>query len=218
VGEVFCIDLKEMISEIASMKLIKRLRAFTLIELLVVISIIAILAALALPAITGALARGQMSQTVSNFRQLHFVATQIALDGSSSGDTNLAWPGDLPTKTWAYWAGIVTNGYLTPAEFAKVCSAQSVIAVSNTISVSSVPGTSRAVVGYQVSDTNDSSVVIFSSSNFTNSASPQPPLAESKPYGSKGFIVFRKGGDGAILQNSQATNTNLIGGFAATLN
>jgi len=200
------------------MKLIKKLTAFTLIELLVVISIIAILASLALPAITGAIAKGQMTQTVSNFRQLHLVATQIALDGSSSGDTNLAWPGDLPTKTWAAWAGIVTNGYLTPAEFAKTCSAQTIVALSNTISVSSVPGTSRAVIAYQVSDTNDSTVVLFSSSNFTNAASPVAPLATAKPYGSKGFIVFRKGGEGAVLQNSQATNTNIIGGFAAELN
>jgi prepilin-type N-terminal cleavage/methylation domain-containing protein len=200
------------------MKLIKKLTAFTLIELLVVISIIAILASLALPAITGAIAKGQMTQTVSNFRQLHLVATQIALDGSSSGDTNLAWPGDLPTKTWAFWAGIVTNGYLTSAEFAKACSAQTIVAASNTISVSSVPGTSRAVIAYQVSDTNDSTVVLFSSSNFTNAASPVAPLATAKPYGSKGFIVFRKGGEGAVLQSSQATNTNIIGGFAAELN
>jgi prepilin-type N-terminal cleavage/methylation domain-containing protein len=199
------------------MKLIKRLTAFTLIELLVVISIIAILASLALPAITGALARGQMTQSISNMKQLHLVAQQIALDGSTSGDTNLAWPGDLPTKTWAAWSGIVTNGYMTLADLAKMCSAPPITANSNTIVSSSVAGTSRAVIAYQVSETNDSSVVLFSSSNFTNLATPVAPLAAGKPFGNKGFVVFRKGGDGGILQANQATNTNVVGGFAATL-
>lgn len=202
------------------MKFIKNLRAFTLIELLVVISIIAILASLALPAITGALARGQMTQTMSNMKQLHLVAQQIALDGSTTGDTNFAWPGDLPaaTKTWAGWAGIVTNGYMTSVDLAKMCSAPSVTANSNTIVASSTPGTTRAVLGYQVSDTNESTVVLFTSSNFTNAATPTAPIGTSKPYGTKGFVVFRKGGDGAVLQNNQATNTNVVGGFATTLN
>jgi len=199
-----------------SVKLLKRLTAFTLIELLVVISIIAILASLALPAITGALARGQMTQTLSNMKQLHLVAQQIALDGSTTGDTNLAWPGDLPTKTWATWSGIVTNGYMTLADLAKMCSAPPITASTNTV-ISSVAGTTRALVGYAVSETNDSAVVIFSSSNFTNKATPVAPVATGKPYGTKGFVVFRKGGDGAVLQNNQATNTNVVGGFAATL-
>lgn len=199
------------------MKLLKRLRAFTLIELLVVISIIAILASLALPAITGALARGQMSQTLSNMKQLHLVAQQIALDGQTSGDTNLAWPGDLPTKTWAAWAGIVTNGYMTVADLAKMCSAPGITATSNGV-VSSTAGSNRALVAYQVSDTNDSAAILFTSSNFTNAATPTAPVASGKPYGTKGFVVFRKGGDGSILQNNQATNTNFVGGSTVCSN
>lgn len=200
-----------------NMKLIKRLTAFTLIELLVVISIIAILASLALPAITGALVRGQMTQSVNNMKQLHLVAQQIALDGSTSGDTNLAWPGDLPTKSWASWAGIVTsNGYMTISDLTKMCSASGVTASSNTI-LASTAGSNRAVIAYQVSDTSDSAVVLFSSSNFTNVSPFTAPLATAKPYGNKGFVVFRKGGDGAVLQANQSTNTNVVGGSATTL-
>ncbi|MEI8294371.1 MAG: type II secretion system protein [bacterium] len=200
------------------MKILKRLTAFTLIELLVVISIIAILASLALPAITGALVQGQMTQTVSNMKQLHLVAQQIALDGSTSGDTNLAWPGDLPTKNWQTWAALVTNGYMTVTDFAKMCSAPSVTALTNTIVSGSTPGTSRAIIAYQVSETNDSSVVLFTTSNFTNQASPVAPVSSAKPYGNKGFVVYRKGGDGGIIKPNQATNTNIIGGFASQLN
>ena len=203
------------------MKLIKRLTAFTLIELLVVISIIAILASLALPAITGALARGQMSQSLSNMKQLHLVAQQIALDGQTAGDTNFAWPGDLPTATrnWAGWAGIVTNGYMTSADLAKMCSAPSVTASSNTIAGSSTTlGVNRAVILYGVTDTNDSAAILFTTSNFTNLATPVAPIAAGKPYGTKGFVVFRKGGDGSVLQNNQATNTNFVGGSTVCSN
>jgi prepilin-type N-terminal cleavage/methylation domain-containing protein len=204
-------------STLKNMKLIKRLTAFTLIELLVVISIIAILASLALPAITGALVRGQMTQQLSNMKQLHLVAQQIALDGQTSGDTNLAWPGDLPKKEWAEWANIVTGGgYMTLADFAKMCSAPPITATTNK-AVSGVAGTDRAVLGYQASETNDSAVVIFSSSNFTNDSKPVAPVDSGKPFGNKGFVVFRKGGDGLILKVNQATSTNIIGGYVPVL-
>jgi prepilin-type N-terminal cleavage/methylation domain-containing protein len=203
-----------MISEIASMKLIKRLRAFTLIELLVVISIIAILAALALPAITGALARGQMTQTMSNMKQLQIVAQQMALDGTTTGDTNLGWPGDMATA-WAGWSTNVVSGYLSTNDFAKLLSAPVVVAPLDTTPSGLVAGSNRAIILYDVRETNDNSTVIFSSSNFTNGSSGgTAPVPAGKPYGNKGFVVFRKGGDGAVLQARQAGQSNVVGAFS----
>src|SRR6266576_3198243 len=75
--------------------------AFTLIELLVVIAIIATIAAFAVPALTSALAKGQMTGTMNNARQLYLAGYQMALDGSSNGDGNRAWPGD-------YTSGVTT--------------------------------------------------------------------------------------------------------------
>ncbi|NDG72395.1 MAG: type II secretion system protein [Proteobacteria bacterium] len=201
------------------MKLIKRLTAFTLIELLVVISIIAILASLALPAITGALARGQMTQTMSNMKQLHLITQQMALDASTSGDTNIGWPGDMPTPGWDKWATNVVPGYMATNDFAKMVSAPGVTAPLNTTPAGLTAGTKsgRAIILYNVADTNDSSTVLFSSSNFTNNTSGgTAPLKAALPYGDKGFIVFRKGGDGSILQSKQAGQTNIVGQFSGT--
>jgi prepilin-type N-terminal cleavage/methylation domain-containing protein len=206
------------------MKNLKRsLRAFTLIELLVVISIIAILASLAIPAVTGALARGQMTQTLSNLKQLHLVAQTMALDATTTGDTNIGWPGDLPTKTWAGWVTNAVPGYIKTNDMAKLLSAPG-ITVSATADLSTLqPGVAsgRAIVLYQVSETNNNNTVLFSSANFTNSPQGGAALSGSSlPYGDKGFIVFRKGGDGAILQARQvgSTFTNVIGEFAAEQN
>ena len=38
-----------------------------------------------------------------------------------------------------------------------------------------------------------------------------------KPYGDKGFLVFRKAGDGAILLPKQFNNTNIIGNMTNAL-
>src|SRR6266481_1222302 len=74
----------------------ERVSAFTLIELLVVIAIIAILAALAVPALTSALSKAQQTGTMNNARQLYLAQFQMSNDGSATGDTSSAWPGDLP--------------------------------------------------------------------------------------------------------------------------
>jgi prepilin-type N-terminal cleavage/methylation domain-containing protein len=198
--------------------------AFTLIELLVVISIIAILASLAIPAVTGALARGQMTQTLSNMKQMHLVAQTMALDATTTGDTNIGWPGDLPNKTWAGWVTNAVPGYITTNDMAKLLSAPG-ITVPATADLSGLTAgqanNGRAVILYQVSVTNNNTAVLFSSANFTNSESGGTALSGSAlPYGDKGFIVFRKGGDGAVLQARQvgSTFTNIIGEFVPVAN
>lgn len=179
-------------------------RAFTLIELLVVISIIAILAALALPAITGALARGQMTQTMSNSRQIYVSTFNMALDGTTTGDTNLGWPADIG-GTWSAWANaLVGGGYMSTNDFAKMLSAPGVIRGTNTGVGSPTPS---AINVYNVGESSPMQAAFITTANYTN---PVALSADAKPFGNKGFVVFRKGGDGLVYTPQQATNTSIL--------
>ncbi|MEP7015229.1 MAG: prepilin-type N-terminal cleavage/methylation domain-containing protein [Verrucomicrobiota bacterium] len=188
----------------------KNLTAFTLIEMLVVIAIIATIAAFAVPALTSALTKGQMTGTMNNARQLYLAGYQMALDGAANGDANLAWPGDYTAGTVTtlkdYVEKLVQNDYLKASDLAKMLSAPgaSCTAIGTTagggIVAVTLTGNSGLKV-YPVKD-NDSSNVIFSTtSNFVYGTALNNT---SSPYGDKGFVVVRKGGDGSVLRKNNA--------------
>jgi prepilin-type N-terminal cleavage/methylation domain-containing protein len=187
------------------MKHLRRLSAFTLIELLVVISIIAILAALALPAITGALVRGQATQAMSNARQLYLATFNMALDGTTTGDTNLGWPADIGGG-WGGWATSITaGGYLSTNDFNKMLVAPGVKR-SGTASVTSQDPSALTV--YNLAEASPMQSIFITTKNFVT---PGTALVNTAvPFGNKAFVVFRKGGDGLVYQGTQATNTELF--------
>lgn len=190
------------------MKLLKRLRAFTLIELLVVISIIAILASLAIPAVTGALIRGQMSQSLSNCRQLTLASYALAMDSVATGDASMpGWPG---TNSFSTWVQQLTNAGIGTNDIKKLLTASSVGPTEWPPTLASI-----AYNVYAVSDANIGEMVFLTTRNW-DASEPDALSSTATPYGDKGFVVFRKGGDGAIYTARQATNDIQFFGASTT--
>ena len=186
--------------------------AFTLIEMLVVISIIAVLAAFAVPALTSALTRGQMTGTLNNGRQFYLAAQQMALDGAANGDATLTWPGDGTFATLRpYLALLVKNDYLKAGDLTKILSAPG---SACTVSATTDPTTGAVTVAYdagtpalkvyQVKDADAANTIFAVTKNYTYDTALDPTLS---PYGDKGFIVQRKGGDASILRKNNAAAT-----------
>ncbi len=201
----------------AAKPMMKKTSAFTLIELLVVIAIIAVLAALAVPALTNALGRGQMTGTMNNARQLYLAGFQMATDGSTNSDPNLSWPGDDATLTTlqTYVQKLVQNDYLKPGDVQKILTAPGTNAVVDSSSGGGTGGTTTVTLSgksglkvYKVREPDASNTIFAASANYTYNTALD---ASKVPYGDKGFIIVRKGGDASIYRKNQATNANTGG-------
>jgi prepilin-type N-terminal cleavage/methylation domain-containing protein len=191
-------------------KIKKYFSGFTLIELLVVIAIIAILAALAVPALTSALSKAQQTGTMNNARQLYLAQFQMSSDGSATGDTTSAWPGDLPTLPTTiteYLNVLCGKGYLKGADALKLMNAPSAnytATVTSTGGIDSLSGgTGTPALKVWMNQDVDAATTIFATThNYTyNNAL----AGTDAPYGTKGFITIKKGGDAAIYRVGQAT-------------
>jgi prepilin-type N-terminal cleavage/methylation domain-containing protein len=183
----------------------RSLRGFTLIELLVVISIIAILASLAIPAISSALVRGQMTQTLNNARQLTIATQTMSMDTTTAGG-GTAWTmgsdGQMLTVD-TFTQELMTNKYLTVSDLRKIFAAPGVI-VPTTSSNFTAADIAFSIMETQESSPSDHPFLI--TKNWENGT-----LTTNAPYGDKGFIVFRKGGDGGTFSRaSDATNAAAV--------
>ena len=179
----------------------RSLRGFTLIELLVVISIIAILASLAIPAISSALVRGQMTQTLNNARQLTIATQTMSMDTTTAGG-GTAWTvgsdGQM-LNVDTFTQELMTNKYLTVSDLRKIFAAPGVI-VPTTSSNFTAENIAFSIMETQESSPSDQPFLI--TKNWEDGE-----LTTNAPYGDKGFIVFRKGGDGGTFSRaSDATN------------
>jgi prepilin-type N-terminal cleavage/methylation domain-containing protein len=191
-------------------KIKKYFSAFTLIELLVVIAIIAILAALAVPALTSALSKAQQTGTMNNARQLYLAQFQMSNDGSATGDTTSAWPGDLPvvpTTITGYLNVLCGKGYLKGADAIKLMNAPSAnytasVASNNGIDTLTFVSGTPALKVWIVQDVDPATTIFATTHNYVYDTAIN---ATDVPYGTKGFITIKKGGDAAVYRVGQAT-------------
>jgi prepilin-type N-terminal cleavage/methylation domain-containing protein len=207
------LTIRGVVKFLKHMKFLKQFRAFTLIELLVVISIIAILASLALPSITGAISKAQMTGSLSNLRQIYTANFNAASDAVSSGSTNMGWPGDVTnvvSSIQTYVDMLVGNDYLKPLDAVKLFTAQGVKPGTANDTAATIGLENCAFSIYPVSDSDSSSCIFATTKNYVY----EQPLSDSStnlPYKTSGFVVFRKGGDGAVYKKTQYKETNTIG-------
>lgn len=183
----------------------------TYTEMLVAIGLVAILAYLFLPRSACRPDHCNVIQGINNAKQLHLATQQMVLDGVTTGNSNLNWPGDTG-GTFTNWSHqLVSNGYLRTNDFLKLMSAPGVVPPAG-----KMPKMEEcALLLYAVSTDSVDSTVFTTSANFTNTPTGgSPPGKRSKPYGDKGFVIFRKAGDGAILRARDAGKTNVIGKYA----
>ena len=159
------------------------------------------------------MALDQMSSTISNMRQLHLATQQRVLDGETTKDPNLDWPGDTG-GTFSNWTGLLVPTYLSTNDLCKLLSEPEKAVPPGKIPAMFDP----AVRVDAVSKNSDGNTVFLTSANFPNTPTGGDALkASAKPYGNKGFVVFRKAGDSAILLPEQTGKTNLIGTYAPLL-
>ncbi len=180
-------------------------------EVFLCVVIILFLCSLALPRVGSGIARSHETHVLSNMKQLHLVCQQMALDGVTTGDKILGWPGDTG-GTFSNWAFQVVKGeYLTTKDLCYLLSGPGVIVPPGKIPQMN----DTAVRLYAVDDRSQTNAVLLTSANFTNKPTGGEALNPSaKPFGDRGFVLFRKEGSGSILLPKQVGQTNIIGSFA----
>ncbi len=178
-------------------------KAFTLSELVLSVSLIGIvllLASAALPIFGGGcITHGQLTQGLSNMKQLQLATQQMTLDSETANTPpNIRWTctNGRPLK-FAEWTNLlVSNGYLTESDLAKLLKSPLSNKASNVFTV------------YAVGDFDSPETVLFATTNWPG---PNATKLGKSPFRTPGFVVFHKGGDGAILQPSQCQKMEIIG-------
>ena len=187
---------------------------FTWVEVIVSLAVVlvacAVVCSLVVPGVSSTIGKPRMTGSLSNMRQLHLVAQQMALDGVTTGNMNLGWPGDLGGSFSNWMAQILKGGYLTTNDLCKLLSAPGCVVPPGKIP----PMNETAVRVYAVTKDSPGDAVLFTSGNFTNTPTGGEALGQTaKLFGNKGFVVFRKGGDGGVYLPRQIGKTNLIGSY-----
>jgi prepilin-type N-terminal cleavage/methylation domain-containing protein len=186
------------------MKTLKTLRGklagFTLIELLVVISIIAVLASLALPAITGALVKGQITQTMSNYRQLYITSQSASLDSSAAGSSNSGFPGDCGSV--ANWSNALVPSYMSAQSFGNLLS---------------VKGQSAYTQCWDGTPSSNSSGVMISTKNLSGTSN-SATMANVAPYNLKGAAVVNVSGQAVSVTGTNVSGVTNSMVFGSTVN
>lgn len=180
----------------------RREKGFTLGEAIIALCLaVLLLLALAasLPAVSVGGGPGLMTQALSNMKQLQLATKQMSLD-----DPNVDWT-CLHGKPMRYsdWTNrLVSRGYVSAADITRFTSAREY--GSHWFG----PVTTNALTVFAVENSDADSTVLLATRNWHG---PSATNLAGLPFEKRGFIVFRKGGDGVILRSNQCQQMDLIG-------
>lgn len=141
---------------------------------------------------------------INHARQIHLATQQMALDRQTTGDVSLGWPGDinrgLPTSADAAdfaWI-LVDEGYIDANNMG-------LFAVGDVRPASSFASMTRDNVAFAIGGiTEDLSpeTLFIVSCNYIGPPDGLDP--EQAPFGSRGWVMLRKGGNASSLRLKQA--------------
>lgn len=147
-----------------------------------------------------------MMQMLSNMRQLQLATQQMALDSETANrPSNIRWTcANGQPLAYAEWADLlVKHGYMNRNDFARLTTSEE---KAYWLSAKRV---TNAITVYAVDNPDSNSTLLLSSRNWRG---PSVDALVGKPFfETNGFIIFRKGGDGAILKPSDCQRMDLIG-------
>ena len=170
-----------------------------------IVVVIGVILILAWPAINNALAKRDLTRTMHNARELYLAAFRMATDGAAKSDATLAWPGDYPGSSLADYCGkLVEKDYVKAPDLQRMISAPG---TSCTLAMSGSPATATltgksALKIYKVKSADPSNTIFAASSNYIYDTELNPSAV---PFGDRGFVIVRKGGDAGVYKSSQAT-------------
>jgi hypothetical protein len=164
----------------------------------------ALLAWMGIPIVMSFLTRHEGdSQPLNNARQIHIATLRMTTDASVTPDPKLGWPGDLPDIATLpdFVERLVEYKYIDRGDLKGLFTAPG---------IKPYPGMGRfksensAFKMYRVTDNDLSQVIFLATKNFTFG---QPLDEKAAPYGKRGAVIFRKGGEGVIINDQQAADS-----------
>ena len=177
-------------------------RGITWLEILVILSLVAILVSLSIPAVSVGISRSPITQTLSNMKQLHLTCQQMTIDHEVDKNPVRWTCSNTAPLTLDQWKMAISPDYLSEADLNKILS----LKVDRRFFGTKTLDESLKIFAVTKDDPDDT--VLFATKNWHG---PKEKELSGEPFGTRAFVVFRKGGDGQVLQQRQITNFSLIG-------
>jgi hypothetical protein len=176
---------------------------------IVAVVLVAVFALLIAPDINDAIWKGRATHALSSARMIQIAMLRVTSDAGAKevADPKLGWPGDVPDikSVSDFVERLITYEYIAREDVASVFSV-----TASATGVKPYPGTgpflpeNSAFKVYKVKENDVSQVIFLATKNFTFG---QPLDEKAVPFGKRHAVLFRKGGEGVIINDQQAANS-----------